>query len=171
FPMSLFLQAVYSESMYLVCCLGAFVLAERRRWAAAGIVTGLAMLTRLAGIALLPPILLLAWRSPERRRALVSMLLAPALASLYPLWLELKLHAPFAAVGNEAGWGRHVSAAGPLGGLWRSLQAAWAGIEKLTTASSDNVQAAAHNLEYLAFLVVFVWLGLEAWRRFGAPYG
>ena len=74
-------------------------------------------------------------------------------------------------MGNEAGWGRHVSTAGPLGGLWRSLQAAWAGVEKLTTASSDNVQAAAHNLEYLAYLVVFVWLGLEAWRRFGAPYG
>jgi hypothetical protein len=171
FPMSLFLQAVYSESLYLVCCLGAFVLAERRRWPAAGIVTGLAMLTRLAGVALFLPILLLAWRSPERRRALVSMLLAPALAALYPVWLQLKLHAPFAAVGNEAGWDRHISAAGPAGGLWRSLKAAWNGVEKLTTGSSDNVQAAAHNLEYLAFLVVFVWLGIEAWRRFGAPYG
>ena len=28
FPMSLFLQAVYSESLYLLCCVGAFVLAE-----------------------------------------------------------------------------------------------------------------------------------------------
>lgn len=171
FPMSLFLQAVYSESLYLVCCLGAFVLAEQRRWPAAGIATGLAMLTRLAGVALLPPIVLLAWRSPERRRALLGMLLAPALAALYPLWLELKLHAPFAAVGNEAGWGRHLSAAGPAGGLWRGLETAWKGVEKLTTASADNAQAAAHNIEYLGFLVVFLWLGIEAWRRFGAPYG
>jgi hypothetical protein len=30
---------------------------------------------------------------------------------------------------------------------------------------------AAHNLEDLAFLLVFVWLGVVAWRRFGAPYG
>jgi hypothetical protein len=171
FPMSLFLQAVYSESLYLVCCLGAFSLAERRRWPAAAVVTGLAMLTRLAGVALLPPLLLLAWRSPDRRRALLSMLLAPALAGLYPLWLDVKLHAPFAAVGNEAGWGRHLSHAGPAGGLWHGVQAAWHGVERITTTSSNNVQAAAHNVEYFSFLVVFAWLGIVAWRRFGAPYG
>ncbi len=77
FPMSLYLQAVYSESLYLVCCLGAFVLAERRRWLSAGVVVGLAMLTRVAGVALLPPIVLLAWRSPERKRALLSLAVAP----------------------------------------------------------------------------------------------
>jgi hypothetical protein len=170
FPMSLFLQAVYSESLYLVCCLGAFALAEKRSWLGAGIVTGLAMLTRLAGIALFPPIFLLAWRSPERKRALLSLLAAPAIAALYPLWLQLKFHAVFAAVANEAGWGRHVSHAGPLGGLWHSLDAAWAGIVQLATGD-PRMQAGAHNLEYLAFLVVFLWLGVEAWRRFGAPYG
>lgn len=171
FPMSLFLQAVYSESLYLLCCVGAFVLAERRRWLGAGVVTGLALLTRLTGVALLLPIALLAWRSPERKRALVSLLSAPVLAALYPLWLQLKLHAPFAAVSNEAGWGRHLSAAGPLGGLWDGLRAAWAGIELLAKGGSGNLQGAAHNLEYLAFLLVFLWLGVEAWRRFGAPYG
>jgi Gpi18-like mannosyltransferase len=45
FPMSLFLQAVYSESLYLVCCLGAFVLAERRNCLGTAAATGLAMLT------------------------------------------------------------------------------------------------------------------------------
>ena len=170
FPMSLFLQAVYSESLYLVCCLGAFVLAERRNWLAAGIVTGLAMLTRVAGVALFPPILLLAWRSPERKQALLSLLAAPALAGLYPLWLQLKLHAVFAAFGNEAGWGRHLSPAGPFGGLWHSLEASWTGVVQIATGD-PRAQAGAHNLEYLAFLVVFLWLGVEAWRRFGAPYG
>jgi 4-amino-4-deoxy-L-arabinose transferase-like glycosyltransferase len=92
--MSLFLQAVYSESLYLLLCVGAFLLAERQRWLSAGIVTGLAMLTRLAGFALLVPILLLAWRSPQRRRALLKLLVAPALACLYPLWLQLQIHAP-----------------------------------------------------------------------------
>jgi hypothetical protein len=33
------------------------------------------------------------------------------------------------------------------------------------------MQAGAHNLEYLGFLVLFLWLGVEAWRRLGAPYG
>ncbi len=181
FPMSLFFQAVYSESLYLLCAVGAFLLAEKRRWLPAGIVTGLAILTRVAGLALFPALVLMAWRSPERRRATLSMLAAPALAALYPLWLEWKLHAVFASVAGEAGWNRHFSRAGPLGGLWNSLRAAWAGIEQLATGDrthafwtkshSDPLYVAAHNLEDLLFLVVFVWLGVEAWRRFGAPYG
>ncbi len=170
FPMSLFLQAVYSESLYLLCVLAAFFFADRRQWLGAGVMTGLALLTRLAGVALLPPMLLLAWRSPERRRALLSMLAAPALASLYPLWLELKLRAIFAAFANEAGWDRHLSRAGPLGGIWYSLVKAWQGVKQIAT-TDPNMQAGAHNLEYLAYLVLFLWLGLEAWRRFGAPYG
>jgi hypothetical protein len=181
FPMSLFLGAVYSESLYLVCCLAAFLFAESRRWLGAGIMTGLAMLTRFAGVALLPAMVLLAWRAPDRRRALAGLVAAPVLAGLYPLWLQLQIHAPFAAIANEAGWNRHLSAAGPLGGLWNSLRAAWAGIEQLVTgdrvhtywpqSGSDPLYVATHNLENFVFLVVFVWLGVEAWRRFGAPYG
>jgi hypothetical protein len=171
FPMSLFLQAVYSESLYLLLCVGAFLLAERQRWLSAGIVTGLAMLTRAAGFALFVPILLLAWRSPERRRPLLKLLVAPALACLYPLWLQLQIHAPRSAFTNEAGWGRHLSPAGPFGGLWHGLVKAWSGVELLVTSGSGNLQGAAHNVEYFAFLVLFLWLGVEAWRRFGAPYG
>src|SRR5207253_9586716 len=97
------------------------------------------VLTRLAGVALLPPMILLAWRSPDRKRALLSLVSAPVLAALYPLWLQLKLHSPYAPVSNEAGWNRHVSHAGPLGGLWHSLQAAWAGIEQLATGDRTHV--------------------------------
>jgi hypothetical protein len=38
FPTALFLQAVYSESLYLALVLGAFLLAERGRWLGAGAV-------------------------------------------------------------------------------------------------------------------------------------
>src|SRR5438876_2917439 len=54
FPMALFLQAVYSESLYLLLALAAFAFAERGRFAAAGVTTGLAVLTRIVGVALLP---------------------------------------------------------------------------------------------------------------------
>jgi hypothetical protein len=40
FPMALFLQAVYSESLFLLLVLGAFALAERNRFAGAGLVPG-----------------------------------------------------------------------------------------------------------------------------------
>jgi hypothetical protein len=181
FPMSLFLQAVYNESMYLLCAVAAFVLAERGRWLPAGLVVGLAILTRVAGLALLPPIALLAWRAPERRRATASVGTALIVAALYPLWLYIKLDAPRAEFTNEAGWNRHVSAAGPLGGLWDSLQATWAGIEQLATGDrthsfwthshSDPLYVATHNIDDFAFFIAFLWLGILAWRRFGAPYG
>src|SRR5207237_1380401 len=47
FPMALFLQAVYSESLYLLLVLAAFLLAERARFAGAGVAAGLAILTRV----------------------------------------------------------------------------------------------------------------------------
>ncbi|HVM58266.1 MAG TPA: mannosyltransferase family protein [Gaiellaceae bacterium] len=182
FPMALYLQAVYCESLYLLCCLGAFTLAERRRWLPAGSVTGLAMLTRVAGVALLPALAVMAWRSPERQRALASLAVAPLIWALYPLWLQLELHAPRAEFAAQAAWGRHLSYAGPLAGLWHGLQAAWAGIEQVATgdatrywphaaAAADPLRTASRNLEDFAFLAVFAWLGVLAWRRFGAPYG
>jgi Dolichyl-phosphate-mannose-protein mannosyltransferase len=181
FPMSLFLQAPYSEALYLLLAVATFLLAEDERWLPAATAAGLATLTRIAGVALLPPLLWMAWRSPDRRRALVSLVAVPVLAALYPLWLQLRLHAPRSEFSNEAGWNRHFSHAGPLGGLWQAARATWAGIEQLATASTthrywngatnaDPLYVAAHNLEDVAFFVLFAVLGVVAWRRLGAPY-
>jgi hypothetical protein len=155
FPMSLFLQAPYSEALYLL----------------------LAVATSL-----LPPLLWMAWRSGDRRRALASLVAVPVLGGLYPLWLQLRLHAPRSEFSNEAGWNRYFSHAGPLGGLWHAAQAAWAGIEQLATAdathrywngatNADPLYVAAHNLEDVAFFVLFAVLGVVAWRRLGPQYG
>lgn len=182
FPMSLFLQAVYSEALYLALALAAFLLAERGRWLGAGAVTGLAVLTRVSGVALLPALALLAWRRPERRRALASLAVAPVLFALYPLFLWLEEGDALAFARAQGFWNRHLSAAGPLGGMWDGLRAGWAGIQQLVTGShtrfywepvsdADPMRVAAVNLETLAFLCLFVALTVVAWRRFGAPYG
>jgi hypothetical protein len=182
FPMSLFLQAPYSEALYLLLAVATFVLAEDARWLPASSAAGLALLTRIAGVALIPPLLWMAWRSRDRRRALASLVAVPVLAGLYPLWLQLRLHAPRSEFSNEAGWNRYFSHAGPFGGLWRAAQATWAGIEQLATGSTthrywtgatnaDPLYVAAHNLEDVAFFILFVVLGVVAWRRLGAPYG
>src|SRR5581483_527477 len=68
FPMSLFLVAVYSASLCLLLSLAAFLLAERGRWLGAWSAAALALLTRFAGAALVPALVLLAWRSPARGR-------------------------------------------------------------------------------------------------------
>jgi hypothetical protein len=182
FPFALFLQAVYSESLYLLLTLAAFLLAERRRFLAAGGAAGLALLTRPTGVALLPALALLAWHERDRARALASLAMAPLLFAAYPLYLWRAEGDPWAFVHAQRIWSRHLSPAGPLGGIWDGLRAGWAGVEQLASGShthvywtavrdTDPIRAATLNLENLAFLVLFVALTVLAWRRFGAPYG
>jgi hypothetical protein len=182
FPMTLFLQAVYSEALFLLLTVAAFLLAERRRFAPAGLVAGLTLLTRPVGVALLPALALIAWRSPDRGRALAHLALAPLLFCVYPLYLWVDRGDPFAFAHAQDIWTRHVSYAGPFGGIWDGLRAGWAGVRQLVSGShtttywpavegTDPMRVAAVNLEALAFLVLFVGLTVVAWRRFGAPYG
>lgn len=182
FPFAVFLGAVYSESLFLLATLGAFALAERGSFLGAGVTAGLAWLTRPLGIALLPALALLAWRSPRRGRALFQLLTAPALFALYPLYLWWRVGDPLAFVKAEDTWSRELSPFGPLGGLWDGLRAGWAGVRQLASGSdatrywsavqdTDPDRVAAINLSQLAFLVLFAALAVVAWRRFGAPYG
>jgi 4-amino-4-deoxy-L-arabinose transferase-like glycosyltransferase len=183
FPMALFLGAVYSESVYLTLSLASFLLALRRRFAFAAVAVGLAILTRSAGIALLPAIGLLAWRSDDRARSLASLLIAPAIAAAWPLWLWVRIGDPFVFLdAQQDAWGRELSPFGPLGGLGRGIEAAWAGIRQLIAGPGGEIfwphatdtgpmNVAAQNLYQFGYLVLFVGLGVVAWRRFGAPYG
>src|SRR3954451_18433140 len=182
FPFALFLQAVYSESLYLLLTLAAFMLAERRHFLTAGAVTGLALLTRPTAAALLPALALLAWRERERWRALAALAVAPLLFTAYPLYLWQAEGSPWEFVHAQRLWSRHLSPGGPLGGIWDGLRAGWAGVEQLASGShthvywtpvrdTDPIRAATLNLECLAFLALFVVLTVIAWRRFGAPYG
>jgi hypothetical protein len=163
FPTALFLGAVYSESLYLALALAAFLLAERGRFLGAGAATGLAMLTRPVGIALLPALVLIAWRAPERRRALAGVAVAVPLAALYPLALALWIGEPLAPLRAQEGiWERTLSWAGPLGGLWHGVAA---------LADTTPERTFALNLQQLAFTLLFLALAAAAWRRFGAAYG
>jgi hypothetical protein len=177
FPMALFLQAVYSESLFLLLVLAAFALAERNRFAGAGLVAGLAILTRAAGLALLPALGLLAWRHRDRPRALAGIALALPVAALYPVLLWQQVGDPWAFTDAQDRWHRHLSRAGPFGGIWDGVVAGWRGLEQFVVGHGTHVtganpmHAAAENVQALAFLVVFLALTVVAWRRLGAPYG
>jgi hypothetical protein len=163
FPTALFLGAVYSESVYLALALAAFLLAERGSWPAAAVAAGLALLTRSTGIAVLAGLAVLAW--PERRR-LAWLVLAPVLFAAFPLLLVRQRDDAWAFAGAQGEWERHLSPAGPFGGIWDGVRA----------LGSDPVDftyrhALAVNAESLAFLVLFLALLPLVWRRFGAAYG
>jgi hypothetical protein len=164
FPTTLFLQAVYSESLFLLLTLAAFVLAERGRFAPAGVATGLAILTRANGLALLPALALLAWRSRGRIRAFAGLALAVPIVALYPLLLWRELGDPWAFANAQDRWHRHFSVAGPFGGVWEAFT-------RWVPAGTVERHAIAVNAESLAFLVLFVVLAVVTWRRFGAAYG
>jgi 4-amino-4-deoxy-L-arabinose transferase-like glycosyltransferase len=177
FPMALFLQTVYSESLFLLLTLAAFVLAERGRFGAAGVAAGLAILTRAAGLALLPALALLAWRQRDRLQALAGVALALPVAAVYPLVLWRQVGDPWAFTDAQDRWHRHFSPAGPLGGIWDGLVAGWHGLQQFVVGHGTNVpgvnpmHAAAENLQALVYLVLFVMLAIVAWQRFGAAYG
>ena len=178
FPAALFLGAVYSESLYLLLSVGAFLAAVRGRFAYAGIAAGLAVLTRPTGVMLLPALAVLAWGAPARRRAFGGLALAVPLAAIWPLWLWDTFGHPFEFLDAERNaWHRQLSPAGPLGGAWHGLVAGWNGILQFVAGGNrfpgvdDPLQAAGINLESLAAAVFVLVLGIVAWRRLGAAYG
>ncbi|HXH87798.1 MAG TPA: mannosyltransferase family protein [Gaiellaceae bacterium] len=163
FPTAFFLQAVYSESLYLVLVLAAFLLAERGRFLGAGAVTGLAMLTRPVGVALLLALAVLAWRAEDRRRALLRLGLAVPVAAAYPILLAIWIGEPLAFLRAQDGiWQRSLSWLGPLGGLWDGVAVLFA---------DRPARDLALNLQQLGFTLALLALGVAAWRRFGAAYG
>jgi hypothetical protein len=167
-PMSFFLSAVYSESLFLALSIGAVYAARTERWAWAGVLGGLAAATRSAGVVLLVPLVLL-WldaRPRPPRRDLAWLALVPAGVLLFCLYLWASggdATAPFSA---QEVWFR--SFAGPFLGAWDGLVAAWQGARQLlsgsrepvlfTAAGGDPFVVARHNIE------LFVWLvaGLAA---------
>jgi hypothetical protein len=151
-PTSLFFGAVYSESLFLLLAVLSFVLAERGKLAGAGAAAGLALLTRSAGVALLPALVVFAWRRPDRGRALAGVAIAPLLFALYPAVLAAWIGRPLAFLdAQQVVWERRLSPAGPLGGIAAGIQ--------------------HHSVLDLATAAALLGLGVVAWQRLGTPYG
>ncbi len=91
FPASFFFFAPYSESLFLLLSLLAYLWARERRWAACAAAGWAAAFTRGVGVLLVPPLLVEAWAvepGSARRRALLAAcapLLAPVVYALF--WL------------------------------------------------------------------------------------
>ena len=182
FPTTLFLCAVYSESLYLALSIGTFLAATRGKWLIAGVLCGLAILTRSAGVILLAPLAMIAWQSSDRSRALTRAAIALPVAALWPLYLWIRFSDPILFLhAQHEHFGRHLSAAGPLGGIWYGLVAGWNGLRQYFGPTGANyfpqatdhppAYTAALNLEQLVFAILVIVLGILAWRRLGAPYG
>ncbi len=151
FPTSLFLGAVYGESLFLLLAVATFVLGERGRFGWASVAAGLAMLTRAQGIALVPALALLVWRSERRLRALWVVVVPVAMFAVFPLVLEAWIGHGLAFVDAQRVWDRSLAPLGPLGGVVQAV-------------GEGDVLGPALSVAFVALAVV-------AWRVLGAPYG
>ena len=158
FPTALFFSAVYSEGLFLLVTVGAFLAARRGRWAWAGALGGLAALTRNSGVLLLVPLLVLFLYGPRADRAAVAaalpgggggrlaglwarvrprhalapqllwLALVPLGLALYLAWSAIALGDAFAPYHAQALWLRHFE---PLGAATGGVRAAWLGLRQI----------------------------------------
>jgi hypothetical protein len=125
-PSSFILASVYSESLFLTCALGSFVLARQDRWRAAAVLAALAALTRVHGIVLIPTLLVDAWMRREGPRPTLRAL-APAAGALLGFaglcgYFAVKFHDPWAYFHAKQAWGLLAHDAGSvLFDDWRAL--------------------------------------------------
>lgn len=111
-PFGFFMNAAYSESLFLLLVLLTLTLAGSGRWWPAGAAAGLASGTRLVGLALTPALVWAAYR----RRARFSDLVASAALSVsgtvaYVVYCAWRFDEPFAyfrAQSEWGGWNEHV---------------------------------------------------------------
>jgi hypothetical protein len=130
FPTALFFLAPYSESLFLLLVVGCFWAARQARWEIAGVLGGLAALTRNVGILLVIPLALEAvhqargsapTRSPVRG---LVWALAPAAGTFVYLWFwRLQSGDWLAPLHKQANWQRELG--NPLLTLWHGTRDAF----------------------------------------------
>jgi Mannosyltransferase (PIG-V) len=168
FPYAFFLTALYSESLFLLLAVGAFLAAERQRFLLAGLLAGGAMLTRPIGPAVLVGIAILAMQAPARFRALARVSVALPIFGLFPLLLTIEGEGPLGFLHAENHW-RDFSVLAPLRGLYWGTRTAWDGLDAFWAGGGPYL--AVVNGGALLALFGFAALSVAAWKQLGAAYG
>lgn len=114
FPSTLFLSAVYPHALFLAAAIASFYYARLGRWWLAGLLGGVAGLTRLQGSLIVLPLAyeyLAACRFDLRRLKpeALGLLLAPLGTLAFAALLWLQVGDPLAMLSAGGAWGRHPS--------------------------------------------------------------
>jgi Mannosyltransferase (PIG-V) len=174
FPTAFFLAVPYTESLFLLFSVSAFLALRRSRWIAAGVFTGLAILTRSTGIVLVVPLLVEfarrywpqpSWKLPAPRAlaTLVGALLVPGIAQGgQMLFLAARFGTPFAMSKAQSQiWGKSVGI--PLIGFARAAGA-------LLRDGTNPGFFQVHILLDMAFTLLAIVLTVATWRRLPLSY-
>ena len=173
-PMALFFAAGYTESLFLLFSVSAFLALRAGRWLTVAILAALATLTRSTGILLLAPVAVecairlrahgrpylsqVRWQEAGR---MAAALIAPVGALTgFMLYLDRQYGTTAVLMQAESrGWGRYLS--------WP-----WDGVLQASSAFfHDALAYQIHAALGIAFLVVFVVLAIVAVGRLAPAYG
>lgn len=170
FPTSFFFGALYTESLFFLTVIGAFLAARRQHWALAGVLTILATSTRVVGIFLVPALcveLWIQWRSThttqltdflkERWQSICWIVLGSAglLGYMGFLWRTFGDPIYFLHVQSEFGAGRSE-------GFVIYPQVIWRSIKMLLTVVPDSWRYYTLVLEFFAGSLGMIALLLAA---------
>lgn len=181
FPMSLYLSAIYSESLFLALSVGCFYLARQRRWWAAAALGGLAAATRSQGVLLLVPLaIMLLWepgrsrwrpRAPTLSQAGALLLVPLGLVAYFSYVKATTSYGFLAPIESQSEWMREFK--GPVVGAWGGVKNGLVSARDVVTGASmtgtvSGVRSGFLNFAALALGVVGV---VGALRRLPLAYG
>jgi hypothetical protein len=157
FPTSFFFSAAYSESLFLLLGAGTLLFLQRGRYGAAGLMGGLATLTRPTGIILAVPCLVdLIGRRDIGWRRLLPFLLIPMGIASYMAYLAWRFGDPMRFVHVEGGGWDHAWMLPPLA-LLRSIQLSVSGELHGVTALMNGVNTLAAIGAIAAAVLLWRW--------------
>ena len=175
-PLSFFFSAVYTESLFLALSLGSFYAAYRDRWALAVSLAVLATLTRVTGVLLVLPLILIAWQSgPRRLPRILAAMAVPAALLMFAAFLALQGLDPSSPFTGEAYYGR--VSTGPLGAFVLALKSAAGGVWLLTSGPEPIYGPSIHgplsfgaqSIVLFAILCAALWVLRIVWARLSRP--
>jgi hypothetical protein len=160
FPTAFFLIAPYSESLFIFLAVASFYYTARGRWPLVGFLGFLAVLTRLQGLALFPPMLYEYLRRKEYRlhwswADLTALALIPFAAAFYLLLRYVVGGGPVVPASEVQLFAR-------LAPPWENF------IYSVKTLTSGSFHQA--DLFNFVFTLLFVALLILSWRRFPLSY-
>lgn len=187
FPTAFFFGLPYTESLFLLLAVGAFLAARSGRWAIAGVILALASATRVPGLLLIVPVALIYLYGPRADRESAP---AEGLRPRYPVradaaWLLLaplgiivfSIYLHF-ALGDALIWqqvqttdfGRH--AVDPVTGVWHGLREAGKSLGEVVSATYNQGAIYDHlNIAQVGFVAFAIVGGIGALRLLPVAYG
>jgi Mannosyltransferase (PIG-V) len=186
FPTAFFFGIPYTESLFLLLAVAAFLAARTGRWAVAGVVVALASATRAPGLLLLVPVLLLYLYGPRADREpapggglrprhrigpeVAWLALAPLGLVAFSAYLHFALGDALAWQSAQELFGRQT--VDPFTGIWDGLREGGASLADVVSGEYRSQPVFAHlNIAQLLAVAFAVVGGVGALRLLPPAYG